>query len=96
MDKRIIALGVGLVAGIGAIVALRYLLDKDEETGDPNFAEDLTESVAQLRGNDFATLNRLPDNEVTRQIDEALKQDPSTWTRRERPQRHEDTVADAT
>jgi len=33
MDKRIIALGVGLVAGIGTIVALRYLLDKDEDTG---------------------------------------------------------------
>ena len=66
-----IALGVGLVAGVGFVALRYYLLDKDEETKVPDLAEDLKKSLAQLRRGEGRVL-------------------------RERPQRHEDTAADAT
>jgi hypothetical protein len=87
--KAVVAIGVGVVAGIVGAVYLKRFLDREMP------------EVAQFPDNEPPT--QLPDNEVTRGIDQDLKEywtkgpgsDP-IFRRRERPQRHQDTVADAT
>lgn len=64
----VVAIGVGVVAGIVGAVYLKRFLDRE---------------LPEV----------LPDNEVTRRLDEDMEKYRS-WRRRERPQRHEEEEAE--
>lgn len=76
MNSRAIGgLVAAAVAGIVGYVLLKRFLDREMP------------EVAQFPDTGTGSVKV---NEVTRQIDEALAKYPEGWTRRERPQRHEE------